>query len=137
VTAGEPRWLERPLADAIHFDQVRMYGGNWGLREENLLESSLARAKNKWHYEPAADLATLGAAYGFSLAKNHPWVDGNKRAAFMVMYTFLAVNGRRLVAPEPEAVITMLAVAAGDMSEERLAEWVRAHLVTQALEGTP
>ncbi len=118
--------------DVIHYDQLQKHGGSWGIRDENLLESAIARPLHKWHYGASVDLATLAAAYGFGLATNHAFVDGNKRAAFMAMYAFLGLNGSQLVAPEPEVVITMLAVAAGDMSEERLAAWVRAHLVPRA-----
>lgn len=124
----EPRWLKLPVLLAIHADQVRQHGGSTGLRDRGLLESALERARNRWHYEPDSDLATLAAAYGIGLAKNHPFVDGNKRIAFQAMYVFLGLNGYRIVAPEPEVVTTMLQVASGDLSEEQLAAWIRSNI---------
>jgi death-on-curing protein len=96
-----------------------------GIRDENALESALARPRNKWHYEPSSDLAALAAAYGYALARSHPYRDGNKRSAFLAMYVFLGLNGHELDAPEEEVVRIMLAVAAGRCSERKLAEWVR------------
>ena len=92
----EPRWLSRRLLDAIHLDQLREHGGSPGVRDENALESALGRPRNRWLYDPASDLATLAAAYGYGLATNHGYVDGNKRVAFMALYTFLALNGWRV-----------------------------------------
>ena len=123
----EPRWLSRLVVDAVQNDQVREHGGLPGVRDENALESALARPRQKWHHVDKADLATLAAAYGFGLVKNHPYVDGNKRIGFLAIATFLAVNGYELQATDAEVVRTMLALAAGRVSEERLAEWIRAH----------
>lgn len=123
----EPRWLTALLLRTIHADQVRRHGGALGMRDEDGLESALARPRNRWHYEEDADLATLAAAYGFALMRNHPFVDGNKRTAFMAVYVFLGLNRQRLVADEPEVVELMLAAARGEMDESGLASWLRAH----------
>ena len=120
----EPLWLDRKTVDAIHFHQILAHGGAHGIRDDGLLESALARARNRWHYEKV-DIVTLAAAYGFGLAKNHGYIDGNKRTAFLAMYTFLGLNGLELDAPEADAVVTMLAVAAGAAGEGELAEWLR------------
>ena len=121
----EPVWLDRLTVDAIHFDLLLGHGGMFGVRDEGLLESALDRARNRWLYEPESDLAALAAAYGFGLATNHPYADGNKRVALMAMYVFLAVNGRRLVAPEAEAALVVLDVARGRLGEAELAAWLR------------
>ena len=120
-----PRWLTKPIVLALQRAQLAEHGGSPGLRDEGLLESALARAEQKLAYEPESDLATLAAAYGFGLAKNHAFVDGNKRAAFMAMYVFLGLNGYDLDAPEPEVVRTIERLASGKVSERQLAEWVR------------
>ncbi len=123
----ELRWLIQPVVLAIHADQIRQHGGNLGLRDRGLLESALARAPNRWHYDSAADLQNLAATYGFGLANNHPFIDGNKRTAFMAMVVFLGLNGFRLVATEPEVVELMLDVAGGKCDETTLGEWLRLH----------
>ena len=125
----EPRWLKRAVVDAIYSDQLLRHGGRPGVRDENALESALARPRHKWAYDPACDpacdLAMLAAAYGYGLATNHPFTDGNKRIAFLAMYVFLGINGRELDAPEPEVVKVMRAVADHRCSEAELAVWVR------------
>ena len=126
---AEPLWLDRIIVETLHADQILEHGGGLGIRDEGLLESALARPQQEWQYEPDTDLATLAAAYAFGIAKNHPFIDGNKRAALVTAYTFLAVNGVELEAPEPEAVSTILGIADGTLSEEVLASWIRAHLV--------
>jgi len=129
---NEPAWLSRELLDAMHLDQLQVHGGSPGIRDDGAVESALARPRNRWSHESSAcDLADLAAAYGFALAKNHGYVDGNKRIAFVAMYVFLGLNAQELEAPEGEVVETMLAVAAGGMGEEELAAWLRAHLVRQ------
>jgi len=125
----EPTWLDRPIVEALHADQILEHGGSLGIRDEGLLESALARPQQKWHYEPATDLATLAAAYAFGIAKNHPFIDGNKRAALVATYTFLAINDSELEAPEPETVNAILGTADGSLAEEDLASWIRAHLI--------
>ena len=124
----EPAWLDRPIVEALHADQILEHGGSLGIRDEGLLESALARPQQKWHYEPDTDLATLAAAYAFGVAKNHPFIDGNKRAALVVAYTFLAINDFELEAPEPESVSVILGIADASLSEEDLASWIRSHL---------
>ncbi len=125
----EPRWLPRLVLGAVHLDQLREHGGLPGLRDEAALESALARPTQKWAYDAEADLALLAAAYGFGLATNHPYRDGNKRAAFLAMAIFLGLNGFEIEAPDAEVVTVMVGVAAGQLKERRLADWVRAHLV--------
>lgn len=125
---GEPRWVARTVVEAIHADQVRQHGGPLGLRDEGMLESALSRPRNRWSYEPDADVSAIAAAYGYGLARNHPFVDGNKRIAFQVTYVFLGLNGYRLLAPEPEVVRVMLDLAAGDLEEEAFAAWLRQHV---------
>jgi death-on-curing protein len=122
----EPRWLSRVVVDAIHTDQLREHGGLAGLRDEHALESALARPRWKWHYADDADLATLGAAYGFGLVKNHPYRDGNKRIGFLATATFLGINGYELEATDSEVVVEIVSLADGRVSEKQLADWIRA-----------
>jgi death-on-curing protein len=120
----EPRWVTYEQIIAIHARQLRRFGGAAGLRDEGMLRSALERPINKWRYEQV-DMAALAAAYAFGLAKNHAFVDGNKRAAFMAMATFLRKNGVRF-APQPaHATAIILALAAGEVSEESLTRWIR------------
>ena len=121
----EPIWISRDAAEAIHHEQLRAHGGRWGIRDETLLESALARPQQKWAYESGAVLTDLAAAYGFGIAKNHPFIDGNKRTAFMTLFSFLYANGVHLQASEPEAVTVMLGVASGELGEAELAAWCR------------
>ena len=125
----EPQWVERVVVDAVHLDQLREHGGLPGIRDEDALESALARPRNQWHYQAATDVAALAAAYGWGLANNHPYRDGNKRIAFLTMAIFVELNGHRLEAPEEEVVQAMLAVADRRCSEGEFAEWIRAHLI--------
>ena len=125
----EPTWLTRPILEALHTDQIAEHGGGTGIRDEGLLESALARPQQRWHYESETDLAALAAAYAFGIAKNHPFVDGNKRAALVAAYTFLALNDFELEAPETETVSIVLGTAEGSISEEELAAWIRSHLI--------
>jgi death-on-curing protein len=125
----EPVWLDCLVVDAVHLDQLREHGGLQGVRDENALESALAKARNKWAYESAPDLAALAAAYGYGLATSHPYHDGNKRIAFLAMVMFLGLNGWDLDASESAVVSTMLAVADGSYSEPELAEWLRTCIV--------
>src|SRR5215208_167389 len=125
----EPVWMDRILVDAIHADLLESFGGLPGVRDENALESALARPRNRFHYEPEADLFSLAAAYGFALATSHGFSDGNKRTAFAVMTVFLVRSGFLVDVPEPTAVSLMLDVATRRMSEDELAAWLRAHSV--------
>lgn len=126
----EPVWVGREVVDAIHLDQLREHGGLQGIRDENALESALARARNKWAYDGIEDPSTLAAAYGYGLATSHPYRDGNKRIAFLAMVVFLGLNGWDLEASDAEVVGTMLALADGRLSEAELASWLRAHLMS-------
>jgi death-on-curing protein len=118
------RWVDRRALELLHDESIAEHGGAPGLRDAALLESALARPLNLAVYgEP--DLAELAAAYGCGVARNHPFVDGNKRAAFLAVGLFLALNGQRLVATQADATLTMLAVAAGDLDEPAFAAWLR------------
>ena len=123
----EPRWLTRVVVDAIHNDQLREHGGLPSVRDENVLESALARSQQKWHYAANTDVPTLAAAYAFGLVKNHPYRDGNKRMGFLAMVTFLGMNGHEFDATDAEVVAEMLALADGRVSEAELTDWVRSH----------
>lgn len=125
----EPHWLSRVVVDAIHGDQLREHGGLTGVRDENVLESALARPQQKWHYATAADLPDLAAAYAFGLVRNHPYRDGNKRIGFLAMITFLGINGHALEVSDAEVVAEVLAWAEGSVLEEELADWIRQHVV--------
>ena len=123
----EPVWLDRRAVIAFHSESLAEHGGTSGIRDEGLLDSALARPKNQFAYAPEFDIAKLAAAYGFGLAKNHPFVDGNKRIAFIATATFLRLNGYRLNSGRMDEIQTMLAVAAGELSEDALAVWIRLH----------
>jgi death-on-curing protein len=116
------------MLDAIHQAQIREHGGSPGVRDEGLLESALARPQHKFPYTAKAEWGTLAAAYAFGLAKNHGFVDGNKRAAFMAAYVFLGLNGYDVTAEETEIVATMEGVAASRLTEATLAKWFRTHI---------
>ena len=122
---SEPRWLSMLVVLAIHSDQVREHGGAPGVRDKGLLESALNRPRNRFAYESDSDFTTLAAAYGFGIAKNHPFVDGNKRIAFQAMYVFLGINGVTITADEEEVVSLVLALAAGELAESELGAWLR------------
>ena len=126
---ARPRWVPRLVVDAVHLDQLREHGGLPGIRDENALEAALARAPQKAHYQPETDLAALAAAYAFGLAKAHPFIDGNKRIAFLTAMIFLGLNGKDLDATEAEVVQTMTALAAGSLTEPAMAKWIRERLV--------
>lgn len=121
---SEPFWLTRRMIVAIHDEQLAIHGGATGLRDEGMQESALDRTKNEWLYENA-DLAELAAAYAFGIARNRPFVDGNKRTSLLALYTFLGVNGIDFVAPEAEAAAIILSLAAGEVSEQGLTRWIR------------
>jgi death on curing protein len=121
---SEPFWLTRQMIVAIHDEQLAIHGGASGLRDEGMLESALDRPKNKWAYE-GVDLPELAAAYAYGIARNHPFVDGNKRTSLLALYTFLGVNDVEFDVPEAEAAAMILALAAGEVSEESLTRWIR------------
>ena len=117
-------WLTSDLVQAIHARQLKLFGGPTGLRDEGALESALGRPMNRAVYGEV-DLAELAAAYAFGIAKNHPFIDGNKRAALLALITFLGLNGIDFVADEAEAVVMIRGLAAGDVDESGLTRWIR------------
>jgi death-on-curing protein len=119
----EPIWLSPELVIAIHDEQLAEFGGAPGLRDAGALESALARPLNRYHYGNT-DLASLAAAYGFGLSRNHAFVDGNKRTAFLAIVTFLGLNEVDFVVAEPEAVVLRLALAASEVAEAGLTQWI-------------
>ena len=119
-------WVAPAVAEAAHLEQLAEHGGGQGVRDARLLDSAMARAQNLAAYgEP--DAAALAAAYAFGIARNHPFVDGNKRTAAVVAETFLVLNGYALNATDAELVVAVLALAAGELSEKELADWFRGH----------
>ena len=120
----QPIWITYEQAIAIHARQLRRFGGAPGLRDEGMLRSALERPINKWTYEQSP-LVELPAAYAFGLVKNHAFVDGNKRIAFMAMMVFLAKNGVPFSPDPAQATKIILSLAAGEVSEESLARWIR------------
>ncbi len=125
---SEPIWVDKALLLDLHTHVLKLTGGAEGLRDEGLLESALARPVNRFLYEGVDDLVELAATYAVGVAKNHPFVDGNKRAAFVCLGLFLADNGLSLEVSDDDATITMLQVAAGDLDIEDLALWLRANV---------
>ena len=124
---NEWRWLESALIHAVHDEQLAEHGGGAGIRDTNMLESALARPQQLANYgEP--DAADLAAAYGFGLARNHPFVDGNKRTAFVAVELFLALNGFELFASDAHCVVWMLDLAAGKLPEVEFAAWLRSYI---------
>jgi len=124
------RWISKSSLLLLHGESVAEHGGAVGLRDEGLLDSALARPLNLVAYASPAeppDIAALAASYTVGLAKNHPFVDGNKRAAFLATGLFLYLNGYRLTTSQADATITMLAVATGELTETEFADWLRAH----------
>ena len=124
------RWISKQALVLLHGESLATHGGREGMRDEGLLESALMRPQNTIAYANAdnpPDAAALAASYGLGIAKNHPFIDGNKRAAFLAVGMFLYLNGLRLQVSQAEATVTMLAVAAGDISEDAFAAWLRAH----------
>ncbi len=124
----DPVWLDRLIVESIHFDQVRLHGGLAGIRDENALESALARPQNRKVYDNTSDVIDLAAAYGYGLTTSHPFADGNKRVGFLAMYVFLGLNGREIVAEETEVVGLMVTIADGSRSEPEVAGWLRGHI---------
>ena len=128
---SEPRWISKKALLMLHEESLAMFGGASGLRDEGLLDSALARPLNTHAYNADSTLAGLAASYGFGLAKNHAFLDGNKRIAFLSIGVFLSINGHKLVADQVEAIPTMLAVAAGELGERRLATWIQKNIVAK------
>ncbi|MDR3449942.1 MAG: type II toxin-antitoxin system death-on-curing family toxin [Alphaproteobacteria bacterium] len=120
------RWLQEAAVIAIHGEQIAEHGGEDGIRDAGLLSSALARPQNKAIYAKASRF-DLAAAYAFGIARNHPFVDGNKRAGFLAAYVFLDLNGAALAADETSAVEAMLSLASGKMKEKQFSDWLKAH----------
>jgi death-on-curing protein len=119
----KPRWLSLKVVLVIHERQLERFGGAPGIRDHGMLESALSRPINKWEYE-RADIVELGAAYAFGIAKNHPFVDGNKRVAFLSMAAFLRLNRVRFAPSQEAATAAMQALASGEIEETGLARWI-------------
>ncbi len=124
------RWVDKQLLMMLHDESLALHGGASGVRDEGLLDSALNRAPNLAMYGKP-NVAQLAAAYGVGLAKNHAFVDGNKRVAFLAVGLFLGLNGCKLVATQVDATLTMLAVASGDMNEQEFAVWIRNNSATR------
>ena len=124
---SEPDWLDLPIVLDVHSEQLALFGGADGVRDIGLLESALGRPQNKYGYGES-ELAALAAAYAFGIARNHPFVDGNKRTAFASTIVFLGLNGIDFDVPSAEATAMMLALAAGEIDEAGLARWITDNL---------
>jgi death on curing protein len=120
----EPEWLDIDIVLDLHAEQLALFGGADGVRDRNLIESALGRPQHKFAYEEV-DLAALAAAYAFGIAKNHPFVDGNKRTAFASMIVFLGLNGIDFDVPPQDATVMIISLASGEVSEESFARWIR------------
>jgi death-on-curing protein len=127
----EPRWISQRALLLLHAETLAEHGGVSGIRDEGLLESALARPKNHFAYKKKCDLADLAGAYAFGLAKNHPFVDGNKRIAFLAGGLFLELNGYELVASPLDAVRVFFSLAAGNLPGAELSNWIRTNLTTK------
>ena len=124
-------WLDPHVMRAVHEEQLAEHGGGSGVRDEGLFDSAMNRPVNLAAYG-APDVAALAAASGFGLARNHPFIDGNKRTAFVAVELFLYLNGWELQAVDSDCVLTMLALAAGDLPEDAFADWLRSHIRPRA-----
>jgi death on curing protein len=123
-----PHWIDTRALMLLHVESLAEHGGLSGLRDNSLLESAMARPRNLHAYEDETDLAQLAAAYGFGIVRNHPFNDGNKRAGFLAIGLFLAINGRQLSADPVEAIAVIWRLAEGKLSEEEWAGWIRANM---------
>jgi death-on-curing protein len=124
----EPEWIDRRVLVLLHQESLAEHGGRAGILDEGLLESALARPRQLWSYEARSDLARLAAAYAAGLVRHHPFVDGNKRVAFLAVGLFLGLNGFQLLADQVDAARTVLALAAGEMDEQGFAAWIRTRM---------
>jgi death-on-curing protein len=125
----EPRWVNKLSLILLHAESLAEFGGGEGLRDEGLLESALARARNLFAYEGVTDLAALAAAYSAGIARNHPFVDGNKRAALLVIELFLQRNGYSLAADKVDGTRRMISLASGELTDEALGIWIRENMI--------
>jgi death-on-curing protein len=128
----EPIWIEKPEVLIAHSRQLAEHGGSDGLRDEGLLDSALAKPRNVFAYEDAPTLPRLATSYAFGIARNHPFIDGNKRTALVVAEGFLRINGLRITAPAEEKYPVYLGLAAGEVGEDQLAAWFARHAVSVA-----
>ena len=126
---NQPLWVSKKAVLAMHSEQLSEHGGSNGIRDETLLDSALAKPLNVFAYADKPDIFRLAASYAFGIARNHAFMDGNKRTALVVSITFLDRNGWDIVAPKDEVYFTFLHLAEGSLSEEQLAEWFRKHAV--------
>ncbi|MFL9709583.1 type II toxin-antitoxin system death-on-curing family toxin [Methylobacillus sp. Pita1] len=126
MNKGDWVWIPLPIILAVHDEQLAEHGGLRGIRDQGLLESALARPEHLATYG-TPDCAALAAAYGYGIARNHPFADGNKRSAFVATLLFLRLNGFDLTATDTDKVLTMLDVAAGNLREDAFADWIRRH----------
>lgn len=124
-----PRWISGKALRLLHEESIAEFGGVRGLRDEGLLDSALARPQNAHAYNPDSSIPDLAAAYAYGLAKNHSFVDGNKRVAFLAIGLFLAINGYRLKADQVDAIKTMLALAGGELDEQGLSVWIGKNMI--------
>ncbi|HAJ02154.1 MULTISPECIES: type II toxin-antitoxin system death-on-curing family toxin [Brevundimonas] len=127
MTAREPVWIRREALVSLHDRTLALHGGPAGIRDEGLLESALQRPINRFLYQQVTDLSVLAGTYAVGIASNHPFIDGNKRAAYQALLLFLALNGQPLQADSVDATLTMRAVAAGQIDIDPLARWIRAN----------
>lgn len=127
---GEVVWITEAVILAVHDEQLAQHGGATGLRDAGLLQSALARPRQRAAYA-APDLAELAALHGLAIAQNHPFIDGNKRTALVALELFLALNGHRLGASDADAVLAVLAMAAGTLSDDDFIAWVRRHAIAR------
>lgn len=127
MSAGEPRWISKQAVLVLHDRSIALHGGRPGVRDDGLLESALQRAANRFGYDGVVDISALAATYLMAVASNHPFIDGNKRAALLAAALFLERNGRMLVASPADAALTVFAVAGGQMDEPALAQWIEAN----------
>lgn len=125
----EPAWVRSDVVRAIHLRQLAEHGGTAGIRDEGLLDSALARPKNRWaSSEPKPDFATLGATYAFGVVRNRPFIDGNKRTGFVLLRTFPLINGFDIEATQEKKYLTFLSLACGKLDESAIADWIRNRL---------
>ena len=128
ITTIEPEWVAEQTVINYHREQLAEHGGGEGVRDMGLLQSALARPQNAFHYNQVNSLAKLAACYGFGIAKNHAFIDGNKRTAYVVMRAFLVMNGFDLKATKEEKYVAIYDLAQGQLSEEELADWIESKL---------
>lgn len=130
----DPVWLSEAQVRMLHAETLRLFGGAVGLRDAAMLDSALGRPKDKWRYDPVTSVFSLAAAYGFGIARNHPFVDGNKRTALLAMRAFLFLNGYHLTPDEIETVTVVEGLAAGTVDEASVANWIESNTVERGRE---